>query len=326
VRVNDAPERVQGDENLPKIAVAGNGRAYTAWSVPNDKGDIMRANVRFALGDPAGGFTAAQTLNQVQDAARFPSIEVSPDGTVYLAWIDRRVDNPAPRRIYLTRLDATGAVLSSNADIGGPSCECCRVTLAFADGGKTVHVAYRQNVDNTRDMVVQTSRDGGVTFEEQVLISDDGWYSQVCPHSGPVIATDPTGALHAVWWTPGREPEEAGIYYSVSRDGGRSFAPRQLVDPARGPGVLHAYLGVGARGDVAIAWSNFAPGGEATQIYFRYLAADGTTPSPVQQLSRAEGNAFRPNLAVSSDKVYVAWTESKEEQSWLVLKSAPLPR
>lgn len=323
VRLNDRLEAVQGDENLPKVAFGQDGKVYAAWSVPNAKGDRMRANIRFAVGDAGNTFGPAVTLNDVPDAARFPALEVADDGTVHVVWIDRRVDAPAPRALYATRFSPTGATIATNQRIGGPSCECCRVTMALANGGQTVFIAYRhKTTDEIRDIAVQTSTDGGATFGDPVIISDDRWQLKGCPHAGPVIATDARGNLHVTWFTLGHKPEDAGIYYTVSRDGGKTFAPRRLVQAAAGAGVLHPYLAVGGSGEVYLAWDNFGANPEQTQVYFRYLTADGQTMSPVQQLSQADGNALRPNLAVAKDRVYVAWTETKEDRSWIVVKAA----
>lgn len=64
--------------------------------------------------DGKGGFTLPRTLNEVTDAARFPIIEFTPDGTLLVAWIDRRVDNPKPRQLYLVRLGQDGKALTEN--------------------------------------------------------------------------------------------------------------------------------------------------------------------------------------------------------------------
>ena len=60
------------------------------------------------------------------------------------------------------------------------------------------------------------------------------------------------------------------------------------------------------------------------QIFVRTLAPDGKTWSPVQQISRARGNANRPALALCDKELHVAWTETEGEESWVVLKSAAL--
>jgi hypothetical protein len=78
---------------------------------------------------------------------------------------------------------------------------------------------------------------------------------------------------------------------------------------------------VGNDDRVYLAWSNLDNDNKA-QIYTRILAADGRTWSPVQQLSRAKGNAGRPVLALMKDQLHVAWTETDGEDSRIVLRSA----
>ncbi|OGU27650.1 MAG: hypothetical protein A3K13_09160 [Gemmatimonadetes bacterium RIFCSPLOWO2_12_FULL_68_9] len=321
-RVNSAVEAVQGEENGPKIALSADNRAYVVWSIPGEKGNRMRANVRFAMQDEKGDFTPARTLNEVKDAARFPVIEAAPDGALLVAWIDRRIDNPTPRQLYLMRLSPTGRALTNNYKVGEGLCECCRLGSTFADGGKTVYIVDRQvSNEQIRNHVLRKSTDGGATFAPPVEISNDGWKVSSCPHSGPTIGQDGRGHLHITWWTLGRSPEEAGVYYTVSKDGGRSFAPRQLVHANTGPELLHATLAVGRDGTVHLAWDNIDAANKS-QIFVRDLAPDGKSWGPIQQISRARGNASRPALAVSDSELHVAWTEMDGEASWVLMRSA----
>jgi len=135
-RINDAVEAVQGEENGPRIVFGPENRAYAVWSIPGDKGDKTRANIRFALDEGKGGFTPAKTLNEVKDAARFPVLELSPDGNLLVAWIDRRIDNPKPRQLYLMQLDPDGKELTKNYSAGEGLCECCKLGVAFATGAR----------------------------------------------------------------------------------------------------------------------------------------------------------------------------------------------
>jgi len=123
----------------------------------------------------------------------------------------------------------------------------------------------------------------------------------------------------------GRSEREAGIYYSVSRDGGKSFAPRQLVHANTAPETLYNNLVVGDDDAVYLAWSNLDRNSRA-QIYFRTLAADGRTWSPIQQVSNAKGNASRPNLALRHNQLNIAWTETDGENSMAVMRSAAVQR
>ena len=325
-RVNSNVEAVQGEENGPKVAFSADKRAYVVWSIPGTKGDKTRANIRFAMDDGKGGFTAARTLNEVQDAARFPIIETTPDGNLLVAWIDRRIDGPKPRQLYLMRLKTDGQALTKNYQVGEGLCECCKLGIAFADGGKTVYMVDREVDGNKiRNHVLRKSTDGAASFGAPVEISNDGWQVPSCPHSGPSIGRDSRGQLHVSWFTLGRSEQEAGIYYSVSKDDGKSFAPRQLVQANTAPETLYATLAVGDDDRVYLAWSNL-DGSNKAQIFMRTLAADGRTWSPIQQISRAKGNAGRPVLAFVKNQLQVAWTETDGEDSRVVLRSAAVDK
>jgi len=321
-RVNSEIEAVQGEENGPKVAFDRHNRAYVVWSIPGAKGDKTRANIRFALEDGKGGFTPARTLNEVKDTARFPIIEAMPDGDLLIAWIDRRMDNPKPRQLYLMKLGADGKALTKNYQAGQGLCECCKLGFAFADGGKKVYVVDREVDGNKiRNHVLRKSTDGAATFGAPVEISNDGWQVPSCPHSGPSIGRDRRGWLHVAWFTLGRSEKEAGIYYSVSKDDGKSFAPRRLVHANAAPEILYANLAVGDDDTVYVAWSNLDKTSRA-QIFMRTIAADGRTWSPIQQLSDAKGNASRPVLALRNKQLQIAWTETDGEDSCAVLRSA----
>lgn len=322
-KVNSVMEAAQGEENEPKMAFAPDGRALLVWSTPSDKGDKSRANVRFALDDGRGRFTPSETLNEARDTARFPTVQTSPAGLFLVTWIDRQKDSPMPRAIYMVRLDARGRPAGRSYKVGDNACDCCRLSVAFADQGRTVYLAHREvNRNNIRNHVLLTSTDGGATFGPPVTISDDGWQTG-CPHSGPTIAVDRHGRIHVTWFTQGRTESEAGVYYAMSKDRGRSFAPRVLVHGNTAPEVLHTTLAASETGTVYLAWDNLDEA-KRSQVFMRSLAADGLTWSPVQQLSRSRENARRPAIALSGDALHVAWTESEGERSSVALRSARL--
>jgi hypothetical protein len=321
-RINSSKEAIQSEENGPKVAFSADSRAYAVWSIPGQKGDKTRANIRFARDEGEGGFTAPQTLNEVKDTARFPIIEATPEGNFLIAWIDRRIDNPLPRQLYLMRLGADGKALTKNYPVGEGLCECCKLGIAFADGGKKVYMVDRQvNDKKIRNHVLRKSIDGAASFGSPVEISDDGWQVPSCPHSGPSIGRDRRGWLHVSWFTLGRTEKEAGIYYSVSKDDGKSFAPRFLVHANTAPETLYNNLIVGADDTVYLAWTNL-DANERAQVYLRTLAPDGQTWSPIQQISDAKGNASRPVLALQKNDLHVAWTETDGETSRAVMRSA----
>jgi hypothetical protein len=323
-QVNADVEAIEGEEGGPKVAFSADKKAYVVWSIPDDTGDKTRANIRFAMEDNKGGFTPARTLNEIRNTARFPMVEFTPDNTLLVGWIDRRVDNPIPRSLYLMRISPTGEELTKSYKVGEGLCECCRLGVTFADGGKTVYMVDRQvSEKQIRNHVLRKSTDGGKTFGAPVEIADDGWQVPTCPHSGPTIGQDGRGYLHMTWFTLGRSPSEAGVYYTVSKDGGKTFAQRQLIHANTAAEILHPTMAVAKDGTVYLAWDNLDESNKA-QIFVRTLASEGKTWSPVQQISRAKQNANRPVLALSNNELHIGWTETDGEQSSAVLRSAAL--
>ena len=126
---------------------------------------------------------------------------------------------------------------------------------------------------------------------------------------------------HVSWFTLSRSETEAGIYYSVSKDGGKSFAPRPIIHANTAPETLYNNLVVGDDDTVYVAWSNL-DGNNQAQIYMRTLAGDGRTWRPIQQISATQGNASRPTLALIKNQLQVAWTETDGGTARVVYRSA----
>ena len=103
------------------------------------------------------------------------------------------------------KIDSRGQALTKNYQVGEGLCECCKLGINFADGGKTVYLVDREvDANKVRNHVLRKSIDGGATFGAPVEISNDGWQVPSCPHSGPSIGRDSRGQLHVSWFTQGR--------------------------------------------------------------------------------------------------------------------------
>ena len=153
------------------------------------------------------------------------------------------MDNPKPRQLYLMKIESRGQALTKNYQVGDGLCECCKLGIDFADGGKTVYMVDREvDANKIRNHVLRKSTDGGASFGAPIEISNDGWQVPSCPHSGPSIGRDSRGQLHVSWFTQGRSEQEAGIYYSVSKDGGKRFAPRTMIHANTAPETLYNNL------------------------------------------------------------------------------------
>ena len=347
-QINDQPGELSGHggENLAKFTVnAGNG-IVGVWSSP--LGEHQTGQQRTSFAGRTGAFSPATDLNdddRMQVPHAFSAIATSPNGKIYATWIDGRnrqilgyaerkpgSNKRGPKRIYE---EGHAQLMMAVSEDGGKTwgknypitdfrtCECCRPTLVFLDGGDTVAVSYRLVAEEfLRDQVLVRSTDGGKTFGEPVYISEDGWVAKFCPHSGISIATDSRENIHSIWWTGGKTPEEAGIYYSVSSDKGKSFAARELIEQAPQETVLHAQLFVDSRDTVWITWESIQD--ERFLVFLAYREVGDSGWSPYYQLSDGTRNAVFPVVVSDGKTLYLAWSERTGETSQVKVRTADL--
>jgi len=328
-QMNGQPGEISshGGENLAKFTVDLNGGVAGIWMKPLP--EHHTGEMRFSHADSDALFSSTATLNTDGKAVNhaFSTITTGPDGKVYAAWIDgrNRTDFEDDRQqMFMAISEDGGRSYGENHLIASGVCPCCRPNIAFLDAGETLVVSHRfvTKPENIRNHVVIRSTDGGKTFTDPVLISDDGWVSSGCPHAGASITADNRDTIHSVWWTGGRTDEEAGIYYTSSKDGGQSFLPRQLITKASAKRVLHTQVRTDQNNTIYAVWVNIQE--EKPQIFLAHRQADAAEWSPIAQLSDGTQNALYPMLAIDEDRIYVTWTDKKGETSQVKVRTALL--
>ena len=105
------------------------------------------------------------------------------------------------------------------------------------DGNKLSLAAFRKA--RSGDL---TATDTNVIFEGVKMLAH--W---------PAFDLDPSGNIYVTWDESGKGELEAGIWYSRSTDGGRTWASPVRVDPDDNTDIW-PWIGVGDDGRVAIAW------------------------------------------------------------------------
>ncbi|MFB3141492.1 MAG: sialidase family protein [Acidobacteriota bacterium] len=345
-QMNDRPGELSshGGENVAKFAVNADSGISGVWTTRGP--DYHTGNIWYAHGEATGSFDPSVRLNDDESNQwnhAFSALATAPDGKMYAAWMDGRnrgiigFDNSDPTKINKRVYDLPNSQLfmGVSEDGGatwGPNypisdfevCSCCRPTIVFVDEGETMVMSYRLVRDDyLRDQVMVRSTDGGKTFSDPVYISEDGWVTEACPHAGVSIETDSQDRIHALWWTAGRVEEEAGIYYNYSADGGRSFAPRQLISRTPAKTVLHAMLTVDKNDTVWAAFEDLK--GESTRkLYLTYLDAETGEWSEHYELSDDTRNALFPVVVADDSNLYVSWTERKGETAQVKLQTIEL--
>lgn len=310
----------------PSDAVADDGAVYVAWSARDGEG---HANTLYLSASRDGGrsFLPPSKVNDDRAPAvhGMDSLAVAPGGRVYVAWLDGR--NVAPpvqgrmgkahggaesnREVYFSFSSDGGRTFSPNKRVAAEACPCCKTALAATPDGR-VYVGWRQVLPGDfRHIALASSPDGGRTFTEPVVVSDDRWMLNGCAVSGPSLAVGSNGVVRVLWYTAG-EAGRPGLYWSESRDGGRSFAPRRALAEGGGRGTPVLLTGEG--GNYFAVWEGDDERG-AGVASSALLEGDGHAAAvPVSTPGEL------PAAAGAGGQVFIAYTSENDEGRgvWLV--------
>jgi hypothetical protein len=177
---------------------------------------------------------------------RYFDVALLPNGEAAITWLDNPNDpNKEGSNVYFATTKGKDGFQGARV-IGETACQCCRTDL-LVDKKGNIHVAYRDILnDSIRDMVYTFSVDEGRTFSKPKRISDDNWKITGCPHTGPSMAIN-NGIVHFAWFTKGGE---TGVFYSNSKDKGKSFSKRKLISSE----ARHPQMIAWDNGDLAIVF------------------------------------------------------------------------
>jgi len=322
VRVNDVEGEVSSQgEASPLLTVRTMHEFYSLWQTRAQGA----TKLRFARSMNWGkSFSMAVDVDPAGAASQsFFTMNVSPQGIVYAAWLDGRDRaKTGGSAVYLARSTDRGATFEKGVrvslDANAEVCPCCRPSIAF-NGGDTVHVSWRAVfANNVRDFVVATSTDGGKSWGNAVRVAEDNWSINGCPHSGSSMAL--LGKrLYVSWYTVRENSSE--IYLAHSDDGGRTFSGRRslsedLLDPNH-PALFEAGGKVGALFQARDPRQNNGWGKIAA--YYREIDAEGRL-TPLVRAGQVEGSASYPTLAWEAPgRLFVVWTESSSDGHGVVL-------
>ncbi|HEX3248713.1 MAG TPA: sialidase family protein [Pyrinomonadaceae bacterium] len=310
----------RGDQ--PSLAVAPDGAVYVLWTAQVEAKDKHGTDVYLSVSNDRGqSFASEVKVNDDKEpnAHGMHSLAVAKDGRIYAVWLDERnVHQPVAsmkaeghhmesnRDVYLSYSTDGGRTFSGNRKVATEACPCCKTALAVAEDG-TLYAGWRQVLPGSfRHIAVASSADGGTTFSQPVIVSDDHWVLQGCPVSGPSLSVDRvSGKLKVIWYAAG-EGNPAGLYFAESNDKGHSFSPRLLLsqETVRGTPVLAAN-----HTSVMAIWQ----GADQVETKMHELGNAGSALS-------VAANAELPAATYANDKIFIAYitTQKQSRSIWLV--------
>ena len=254
--------------------VAGN--LFAAWTSYEGTLSFSRST------DQGASFSAPiRVAGSATQPVRAPSLAAGGAGTLYLAWTVG--DDPAGNLRLAKTTD--GGRTFREARVVAESTGYSDAPKIAVDRRGVVHLVYAERTSSPapRSVIRYTrSTDGGDMFAPAREISgrpsSAGGLGQGFPH----LALDREGRIFVIWEAyPDSRDWSRGLGGTFSNDGGRRFAPPQLLPPSRDAagnngsqqGLLMQKLAVNPTGAIAVVNSSFRPGERSRVWLLRGQAA-----------------------------------------------------
>ncbi|MDP9388208.1 MAG: glycoside hydrolase [Actinomycetota bacterium] len=276
------PRRVLGPRNFGvRMAIdadhGAKGRIHLVWlhatSDPPLGGFGPPPNPILAAHSDDGG-RSFSTPVQVSDPARqrvvAPALALGPDHRVHVAYYDLEDDAVDYQGLEGPVWDGTWSMVVATSSDGGERfgpgvvvdasiVPAERVMLIFtmpppalATGGGRVCVGWTDARHGDPDVLLRCSNNHGRSWSAPVRANDDRVGNGAHQYL-PRLSLAPDGRLDAIFYDRRDTPGNFGtwVYYTLSRDGGRSFSPNTKLSPdVINPTIGQQYGVVSAMGQV----------------------------------------------------------------------------
>lgn len=316
IRVNSESGEVRAHgENDPQLKQGKGSEIYAVWEGGQDI--TFARSVNFEK-----SFTPPIRVNDDSEKTShsFLTMEVAPDGTIYVAWLDgrdKKMNITGTSSLYISRSIDKGKSFEKNVKVAGNICPCCRPSLAFGSSGE-VFVAWRHVFENDeRIVMVASSLDGGATWNA-VPVAKKGWKINGCAHSGPALGYV-DGKLIVAWLTA--EDGKAVLKAARSADDGKTFESLKEIN-GRVLDSNHPHLTV-VGNEVWVVFQGRDPdvggGWDPQKAWLTRISSAGAAIQP-EPLPSTGGGVFYPRIFPGhGGRIYVSWTEMKENGASLIL-------
>jgi hypothetical protein len=313
---------------LPRIAVDSRERVFVLWQEIIFSGGTHGGDILFARSEDGGrNFSAPLNLSNStagdgkgrinKDIWHNGSLDLvlDNDGALYVAWTEYE------GALWVRRSRDGGQTFSNLVRIADS-----KPARAPSLGvhGNTVYLAWTVGDDESADIRVAKSNDGGASFGKPVIVDRSKGYSDA-----PKLAVDARGTLHLVY-----AESERGFFgrrhlrYTRSVDGAGSFErPRDISGHDAG----FPALSVDGKGNLYVLWERFADHPLIPRGLALAVSSDGgktfTAPVLVPDSANAGWNGssqglLMRKLAVNRHGAFAivnsSFVEKKASRAWLM--------
>lgn len=248
-----------------------------------------------------------------------PSIAIDNNGTVFIAWSDRRdTDN----NIYFTKSTDGGKTFHKNIKINDDSGSASQTSPSIAlDSSDNIYITWEdyRNVDS--DIYFTKSTNGGNTFSGNIQVNDDTGSD---PQHSPSIAIDDVGNIFITWYD--KRNGDYDIYFANSTNGGTSFGTNNIVnDDGTSERQYKPSIAAESNGFVYIVWYDYRSGSNY-DVYFANSTDGGAIFSQNIKITDEIGdsNQVLPSIATEGNGLlYVAWADFRDGSYDIYFTNSP---
>ncbi len=338
-----------GADGGVEIAVGQEGQVYLVWGGTMTDEPLLQPssldlpdqhvhNSRAALDiyfsrsvDHGKTFSPPQLLNDdsvPEDALydpsrhRLPVIALGKNDEIHVAWIDKRKGNslnPGLTDIYMTRSSDGGETFEPNVEVTSLQdeslCICCKPVISIGEND-LIGVAFRNSLDDVKDMYAAFSYDGGRQFTEMVPVDHGGWQFNGCPMSGPGATAYFEKEYHVVWADGGAVGDighqsgmDLSVFYAKKDVDHSDFSARRLISESGN----HPNIIATSKGEIFAVWEEYSE--SAPAVYLAALSSDTLRPFRINNERGQSG--YLPILASNPEGslLYLAWADHRQEDS-----------
>ncbi len=235
-----------------------NGNVYVIWVVFTA---FSMANVLFSRSTDGGNrFSRLTVISEYRTGelnSQGSTIQVTPDGTVHVAWID--FNEMAVRYCYSTDQGQSFSTPQSICDVEEiprddlPNCGyrtptllMSAVDLSDTNTSGNLYITWNDYRYGDADILLIHSKDGGNTWSEPIRVNNDTMNNNKDQFFS-AVAVSPQGYVHLIYYDRRNDENNTllEIYYALSKDGGDNFTfqANMTTESFDGNNAPHAFIG-----------------------------------------------------------------------------------
>lgn len=308
--------RAGGEEKI-EITENSDGDIIFAWTDMRNGGDNGDIHGRIRYIDSSFSDVFRLNDDQTDYYQLLPHVNrVGSSDTLMAAWLDYRECQWYCPEVRAVRSIDGGENWSANirADIQGEDdepCDCCHPWIIAGSDGQIL-VAFRNNLDNIRDIYVARSNDSFTEFSPPVRASFGGWEIYACPSTGPVMIQHSSG----VWvcaYTDGRNGTYR-IFTSRSSDNALTFQDEVVLDDNDRAQNFPALIELND-GRLLIAYQQASDNYQEVKIMAALSDDAGLSWGEVFEISDSEISA-KSNIGLAKDdigNIFAVWVDNRRD-------------